>query len=233
MTAKLTICGLGIDRPQDATLGTVQALKESDAAFYIHLDGELMEPFLRTFCSDVRLCREPKFDAPTIERKIELVAADVCAELEKGRRVAYVTYGHPLTFSDGFNVAKICKAAGHDCRVLPAPSSVDSIIASVGELNGPFSNSYVVLSADAALAKPQALTLQLPVVIMGVDAAASRGLYGRLCGLIESGYPSGAQAYGVRCRDGHNEPVLLRGHVADVRRWEKKIVHMMSLVVHL
>ncbi|MFI5361193.1 MAG: SAM-dependent methyltransferase [Elusimicrobiota bacterium] len=227
----LTLCGLGIDRPQDVTLGAMQALKECEVLFYIHGDGERLKPFFRTFCSDIRLYAGARYDRLTTEQKIEAVAADVCAEMKNGKRVAYVTYGHPLLFSDGFNVLTLCRANGFDGRVLPAPSAVDSILASCGELSEKFSNGYLVCTADAAVLKPGMLKLDFPVILLCLDAAVGRGRFGELCGLIEEAYPAGHRILAVKCRDSYGETVRLDGRVSDLRGWERKIVHMMSLVV--
>jgi hypothetical protein len=227
----LTVCGLGIDRPADTSLGTIQALKECDVLFYIHGDGPSLRPFLESFCRDVRIFVDSGPSAPKTARKIALVAKEVCLELKKGRNVAYVTYGHPMIFSDGFNVIKRCRAQGYECRVLPAVSSVDAILASSKELYGTFPNDFVVCSAATVMRTPEMLKLGLPLILLCLEVVSDGGKYGALCDMIEAAYPSGQRIYAIKCRDTYGESVCLSGRVRDARAWEGRIVHMMSLVL--
>ena len=227
----LFVCGLGIDRPNDTTLGTVGTLKNCAVAFYMHGDGKLLEPFLKTFCPDVRLFGGGEFDALPDEKRIEIVAAAVCAELSRGKDVAYVTYGHPTLFSDGFNVLQACRANGYAGRVLTAPSAVDSILSAALDLVDALSGGFLVCKADRVLERKNFLKTDFPAILLCLDQVVAGGKYGVFCDRLEAAYPRGHRVFGVKCGDNHGEAVRLSGRVDQLRRWEGKIVHMMSLVL--
>ncbi|NNN04452.1 MAG: hypothetical protein HKL90_00990 [Elusimicrobia bacterium] len=227
----LTVCGVGIDRPQDVTLGTIQALKDSEILFYMHGDGERLLPFLRTFCVDVRLFHGAKFESLGNEEKIKSVARDICVELKKGKKVTYVTYGHPAVFSDGLHVLNYCRKNGYECRVLPGVSAVDHILVEASDLMGVLSNGFLVCNADETVNNPKVLAPEMPVILFGVDTIVSRGRFGEFCGRIEASYPAEQPIYAIKCRDSYGEPVRLVGRVLDLRGWESRIIHMMSIIL--
>ena len=49
----LFFCGIGIERPADASIRTIQILKSCDVIFYIHGDGHKLRDFFGAFCADV------------------------------------------------------------------------------------------------------------------------------------------------------------------------------------
>jgi hypothetical protein len=225
------VCGLGIDRPHDTTLGTIQALKSCAAVFYIHGDGAALKPFLETFCTDVRLLAGPDFDSLSDAKRIAIAADAVCAELSKGKDVAYATYGHPMLCSDGYNVLRLCRSAGYDCRVAAGPSSVDSILAVMDGLAEGFADGHLVCAADALVERPQILDAGLPAVLICLDSLVRKGGFGALCSAVEKAFPAGHPVFAVKCGDAHGKAVMLSGRVENLRGWEKKVVHMMSLVL--
>lgn len=228
---QLLVCGLGIDRPQDTTLGTIQALKDSQMAFYIHGDGGTLKPFLSTFCPDIRLLSSKSFDAMSEHKKLDFVGSAICAELRKGKNVAYVTYGHPLIFSEGQAILKHCRSKGFSCRVVTAPSSVDSILAEISDIEDPLSRGFHACMAETILRPGAGPRKGAAAVLLCLDRVVRAGRFGAFCRRIEASYPRDHKVLAVKCADSSSKAVRLSGRVDQLRGWEKNIVHMMSLVV--
>jgi len=221
---ELLLCGLGIDRPSEVTLATIEALKSCDVAFYIHGDGAIVKAFLEPFCPDVRLFSS-KRPAAAHKAKPRLLAEAVCAELKRGRRVAYVTYGHPSLFSDAGNVAFLCRGRGYACRVLPALSSVDGVIAALHarEDFGILGRGFLACLADQALEWDEPGRPDVAWVLLGVDRLVERGRFASLCERIQGWYPPEHRAWAVKCADGRGQSILTAGTVAGLRGWETLI----------
>ena len=227
----LRVCGLGIDRPHDVTLGTIQALKDSQVAFYIHGDGESLKPFLSSFCPDVRLIGGETNEAPSDEKRLAFVAGAVCAELRKGKNAAYVTYGHPLIFSEGHYVLKHCRAAGFTGRVVTAPSSVDSILAEISDIRDPLMRGYYMGMAETMLRPESGPRKGGAAVLLCLDSVVRQGRFGDFCRRMKAAYPGDHKIFAVKCADSYSQAVRLSGRVDQLASWEKSNVHMMSLIV--
>ncbi len=229
----LFFCGIGIVRPSDASLRTIQLLKTCDVIFYIHGDGVKLKPFFDAFCSDVRVYEGSAFAGVPDSKKIERIGAEVCAELERGRRVAYVTYGHPVLFSDGFNMAEYCRKQGVAGRFVSASSSVDAIVSILTERAdlAMFNDGYQVGLADHILASREFHRPPGALILFGLDRIVRQGELARLCEKLLTRFAADHPVYGVRCGDGEEADVVESGVLGEVRGWGERVVHMMSLVL--
>ena len=226
----LYLCGTGTDRLRDMTLQTIEVLKASEVIFYIHGDKHL--DFFKRFCPDVRSFDGKALAAMSDAARIDSVGKLVCEELESGKKVAYVTYGHPVFFSDGFHMAQYCMKRGFRCRVIAAPSCLDSISALMLE-NGveAFAHDVCILHAGAIAAGSIRLTPAVPTILIGVDSVASAGPFRALVDRLEAAYPRRHLAYGVRCRDGRQENVFFSTEIERLRDLESRIAPMLSLAI--
>ena len=228
---ELFFCGIGIERPADASIRTIQVLKSCDVIFYIHGDGNKLKDFFGAFCSDVRTYDGSAFKGMGDKARISFVGGAVCRELKRGRAVAYVTYGHPMLFSDGFNMANDCRSRGYVGKVIPAVSSLDAIMAVLAAEINLFRRGYQVCLGDDVL-KPRDFVLSNgTVVLLGLDRIAGAGRFKSFCERLKERYPPEHVVYGVRCGTGEEGDVLLTGRVDQLFGWSDQIVHMMSLVL--
>jgi hypothetical protein len=227
----LFFCGIGIERPADASIRTIQTLKSCDVIFYIHGDGNKMKEFFGAFCSDVRTYDGSVFDGMSDREKISFVSEEVCRELKRGRSVGYVTYGHPMLFSDGYNMANDCRARGYVGRVVPALSSVDCIMAVMAEHANLFNSGYQLCLGDALLDPTDYILTTRTLVLLGLDRIVKTGRFREFCDRLKAHYPPAHAVYGVRCGDGAEPDVLLTGRVDRLFDWNDEVVHMMSFVL--
>lgn len=228
---ELIICGIGIDRPNDMTLATAQALKKCDVLFYSHGDGVGLQAFLKTLCPDVRVFSGRGFAVMNDRQRTGFVGRAVCGELRRGRKVAYVTYGHPLVFSDGGDMAEYCRARGHAARVIVAPSAGDSVMALLHD-RVDFRCGFWLCSARQIMESNKFVGPRaLPGMIFGVDQAVADGCFVGFCGRLRAVYAPDHPVYGVKCQDTSGRPCLLSGRVGRLPRWEKRIAPMMTVVL--
>jgi hypothetical protein len=227
----LFFCGIGIVRPADTSIRTIQILKNCDVVFYIHTDGSNLREFFGAFCSDVRTFDGSEFAGLSDFERIAFVGKQICRELKRGRTVAYVTYGHPLLFSDGHNMADECRSRGYVGRVIPALSSLDCIMAVLAEHGNLFSGGYQLCLADALLDSTDSVQPTRTLVLLGLDRIVKTGRFKEFCDRMSEQYPPAHVVHGIRCGDGTEPDVLLTGRVGRLFRWNDQVVHMMSLVL--
>jgi uncharacterized protein YabN with tetrapyrrole methylase and pyrophosphatase domain len=219
----LVLCGAGIDFLRDVTLGTLAALRNCDSLVYIHQDrarlGELLK-LLRP-CPKV-VFAEPGGYPPGWKA--------VLAELKKGRRVAYLTYGHPLVFSEGAPLAARCRREGYEVTVLPAVSAADSVLAEVCGRCG-VADWRALACADAAdVASGRTALPDASLLIFCADALDAKAL-GRLFCRLEKAYAPGQAVYLVRCADVMGPAAVKRLKVGELRDSAALLEHRMTLVL--
>jgi hypothetical protein len=125
---RLFICGTGISLPGDLTQETLRVLGACDTVFYLHADGERLQRTLQPLCAGLRLTLLDHAKTPHRE-----LFRRVREELDRGRDTAYLTYGSPLLFSEGEQLAWHCGLHSIPFRVVPAPSSVESVLGALAE----------------------------------------------------------------------------------------------------
>lgn len=227
----LFFCGIGIERPSDVSIRTIQTLKGCDVLFYIHGDGGKLKDFFAAFCADVRTYDGSAFAGMSDSQKIAAVGRQVCRELRRGRSVGYVTYGHPMLFSDADNMAEYCRARDYVGRVIPSSSSLDSIMAVLSEQGNLFTNGYQVCLGDQVLEpagfRPPSGTL----VLLGLDRVVRTGRFKEFCEKLSKHYPPEHLVYGVRCGSGEDGEVIMKVRIDRLSGWNDQVVHMMSFVL--
>jgi hypothetical protein len=227
---ELFFCGIGIERPADASIRTIQTLKSCDVIFYIHGDGSKLKDFFGAFCGDVRTYEASVFEGMSDRQKISFVAEEVCRELKRGRSVGYATYGHPMLFSDGFNMAEECRSRGYVGRVVPAVSSIDCIMAVMAEQANLFRFGYQICLGDYLLDSADDSTART-LVLLGLDRIVKTGRFREFCDRLQARYPAEHPVFGIRCGDGSEPDVVLIGRVDKLLGWSDQVVHMMSFVL--
>lgn len=124
--SKLYLLGLGIFPPYTASMEALCALSECDVAFN-NVAGPEMRQLVSQFCGEVR---PAAYQAAGDERKW---ADPMFRELAAGRRVAFVTRGHPLVFGAlARELIRRCRRDGVDHETFGAVSSIDHILAAMG-----------------------------------------------------------------------------------------------------
>ncbi|UPT75773.1 MAG: SAM-dependent methyltransferase [Elusimicrobiota bacterium] len=114
---RLWLLGVGIERPYEITLNTIMALRRCGSAYTQNDTREVRElleavyPGLKTIPTASGRGADPQGATWKAVR----------ADLDKGLQTAYVTYGHPMLFGEGNMMAKRCKEAGYEYRVVTAP----------------------------------------------------------------------------------------------------------------
>lgn len=112
------LCGTGTAFGQ-MTLDTFHALKSCARIVCVGLDSETLGRARAAF-PEAEVCLAAGEEG-SIAEAVLLAAAD-------GGRVGVLFSGHPLLYGAGTAVAARCRAAGQDCRVLPAVSSLDGVL---------------------------------------------------------------------------------------------------------
>lgn len=122
----LYLCGLGIFPPYTASLEVLHAIGRCDVLFN-NVAGPEVASLLGEFCSDIR---PASYQAWQDEPKW---ADRIFAELDKGRRVGFVTRGHPLVFGGlAVELLRRCRATETPFETFGAVSSIDHLLARSG-----------------------------------------------------------------------------------------------------
>jgi hypothetical protein len=131
------------------------------------------------------------------------IAERVLARARAGGNVAYVTYGSPVVFDRVVSmIAKASRDESLDCRVIPAASSVDALLAFIGEDMAPglqICEARWLVKAKVRI-DPSLATLLFQPGVFATDGVA-RGTAEELAALAElSGY--------LRAFYAHDHPAL-------------------------
>ncbi|OGS12158.1 MAG: hypothetical protein A2234_11095 [Elusimicrobia bacterium RIFOXYA2_FULL_58_8] len=228
---QLYICGLGINFTGDMTTRTMRVLKSCDAVYHTSGDWRAIGLALKSLGPKLRCYDTADFYAKNNEQRAGIAGREICAALDKGARIAYLTSGNPMLFSDGSVLMRYCAARGHKSVVVTAPSSIDSILGVMAGKIGIFLQGFQVVQMGTLIEKRQALAPATTCMVMCVDKATSRNDFKRFCALVEGKYPDSHRIYAVKCGNGGGGDVLLAAKVSEMRGLENKISHMMSVVL--
>jgi hypothetical protein len=133
-TGRIWILGLGAYGSRHLPVGVADRMGRLDVVF-----TTVREPvslWLPHELSDVELIR---LDGEYINLEDRLdnylrIASRVLAPARAGRKVAYFTYGSPVIFDRVVStIARTSRDEGLDCQVVPATSSIDALLAFIGE----------------------------------------------------------------------------------------------------
>jgi len=215
----LVLAGLGLSYPEQATLEVLRELSRCDTLFS-NLSGADSMRFLTMFCGDVRtIAYQGERDEGVWTRKI-------FSALKPGRRVGFVTRGHPL-ISGSLAKSLLDRAgkAGVEIVNFPSVSTIDSILAMAGETLSVSSMALQVYDSRLVTEGSVALHAGIPAILYlglrrGRDLPARLGPYiDALAGRISKRYPLRHRVflYGPRYDVRRLEPVAVSGLRARLR----------------
>lgn len=213
------------------TLKTVRILRSCDSVYYIHGDWRKVRRSLENICGGIKFFDSPAFQRMSDAGRTALAGEKICKELKKGNRVVYLTYGNPALLSDGLNMLEYCKKKGYKGDIVPAPSSVDGILALMADERELFSNGFHVCHAEVFAGRPEVFSAHAACIALGADNLVSGGGFSRFCDIIEARYPGRRFIYLVRCGDGSDKDIVIRLKGGELRGAKKKITHMMSIIL--
>lgn len=127
MPRRLVGVGVGPGDPGLVTLAAVGAIRRADRVLAPSSAPDAVgraEAIVRQVAPDVNVERVPFEMAPRRrdrDRSVEAAAATICAHLEAGREVAWVTLGDPLVYSTFPSVSAACRRRLGDCYVEHVP----------------------------------------------------------------------------------------------------------------
>lgn len=155
---KLSILGLGLFPPDTATLEVLQAVGRCDVVFN-NVAGPKVRELLSGFCARVR---PATYDAARDEGRW---TEEIVSELARGRRVGFVTRGHPLVFGGlAHSLVKRCRKEGLAFETFGAVSSIDVLLARMGLALG---NDFAGIQAydRPAVERARSLNTELPLLV--------------------------------------------------------------------
>lgn len=129
--------GVGPGDPELLTVKAVRLLRTADVIAAPDSGGESRTALniVRDYVADkpVLLCPTPMTrDRETLDRVWEDNAARVCALLEQGKRVAFVTLGDPTVYSTYFYLHRRVLARGFRAEIVPGVPSFCAAAAKLG-----------------------------------------------------------------------------------------------------
>lgn len=223
---RLWLLGVGIERPYEITLNTISALRACDAAYTQNDTREVRElleavfPGLKTIPVSSGRGADPQ--AATWKA--------VRADLDKGLQTAYVTYGHPMLFGEGNMMAKRCKEAGYDYRVVTAPSSIDGVLTMLQDDLDLCERGFSVQNARSVV-DDKALQPGKAAIIVGVNRVMEEGRFGAFCDALEAAVPAGTVLQALKCGDGYRDESRVLLKVGELRRKERELDPALTLFV--
>jgi len=136
----LFVCGMGVRPPVSLTAEVVQALQSCDVV-YKNVSGDEVSTLVRIV--SLR-CRPVMFRNP---QDVPRTSALLLSEARRGRRVAFLTFGHPLIFGPlGLELLRSAREEGISCTSFSAFSSIDSMLAGGGPALDFCGGNYQILS---------------------------------------------------------------------------------------
>ena len=135
---KLYGVGVGPGDPELMTVKAVRLLSEADViAVPDKGSGEktaltIARPYIGE--KPVLLCRTPMIrDPEELDRGYEAAADQICAELDRGRTVVFLTLGDPTVYSTFLYIHKKVRGRGYDSELVPGVPSFCAVAARLGE----------------------------------------------------------------------------------------------------
>ncbi len=224
----LWLFGVGIDRPYEITLNTIMAMKRCDALF-TQADTREVRELLEVLYPGVRSLSDNNAFSGLKTELQDQVWRTVRAELELGRQTGYVTYGHPMLFGEGNLMARRCKAAGYQYRVVTAPSSIDGMLTLLQDDLEFCEKGFAVQNARALTLPGGRVEPETASLFLGINRLFEEGTFGVFCDQIEKVFAKDHPVYGLKCPDGYRQETRLKMTVAELRRKERDFDPHLSL----
>lgn len=216
---RLWLLGVGIERPYEITLNTIMALRACDAA-YTQNDTREVRELLETVFPGLKTI--PVSSGRGADPQAATWKA-VQADLDKGLQTAYVTYGHPMLFGEGNMMAKRCKDAGYDYRVVTAPSSIDGILTMLQDDLDLCERGFAVQNGRSVVVDGAPLDPRRGAIVLGINRLMEENLFGKFCDVLTSAYGAGHPLHALKCGDGYREEVRRLLKVGDLRSQEREL----------
>lgn len=225
-SGELFLCGVGLDFMNDITLETVSVLRSCDVAFYDQNDRQRLAKALKIVAPGLPITF---IGGQTTDLRVSFDM--LLAELEKGRRVAYITYGHPLLFGEGADLADKCLRHGCGFKVVSAVSAIDRLLGVFAERGELLLNSgFSVCYAEDLLDPSRQPHLCSPVIIFCACEALKK--HGEKLWLsIERNYPADHPVYLVRLADCIGKTLFRATSVKELRASAGLIEHRASMIL--
>lgn len=137
MKGKLYGIGVGPGDPELITLKAINAIKNSDVIAVPHAkNGEKTAlKIIQTYLQDQPLleCHFYMKNDLAMRKEHRLKAAnDICALLEEGKKVGFITLGDPCVYSTYMYVHKIIEERGFETEIIPGITSFSAVAAKLG-----------------------------------------------------------------------------------------------------
>ncbi len=156
---KGTLYGIGVGPgdPELLTLKAVRLLQESDViAVPDKGAGEKTAlQIVQKFVQDQQLlyCPTPMVrDKERLDQCYEEIADRICAILDEGRQVAFITLGDPTIYSTYIYVHKKILARGYDAQLIPGVTSFCAVAARLGQSLCEGADRLLIVPASCDLA---------------------------------------------------------------------------------
>jgi hypothetical protein len=198
---RLLIASGGIDSPYDMTLKALLELRSCDVVFADRLEVKEQNFLLEDLCKDVRPIPGTTGKGLSGKSAEKELWRQIQRELNKDLTVGFVTYGHPLLFSGGHNLALRCRRNGYRYKLLTSVSAADSIMTALNDELGSFilTRGFSIMHAEDLLASKW--SSPLPTIVYGVRGMARNpGKLARFCKVINAAYGANDSTYVVSCR---------------------------------
>ncbi|MBI3554131.1 MAG: hypothetical protein HY077_16665 [Elusimicrobia bacterium] len=182
-TPKLFLCGLGIFPPYTASLEVLHALSRCDVLFN-NVAGPEVRELLAELCADIR---PASYQAWQDEPRW---ADSIFQELDKGRKVGFVTRGHPLVFGGlAVELVKRCRRKGVSHETFGAVSSIDHLLAYTGKGLGDDFGGIQAVDAPA-VERAKSVNTALPLLACFYSGLSGRAAVSAFRKSLERFYPA-------------------------------------------
>lgn len=189
----LVLAGLGLDYPRQATLEVINELRGCDVVFS-NLSGAEATRFLTLFCGDVRTVSYQG------ERDENRCASKIVSALKPGRRVAFVTRGHPLVSGNlAQTLMRLARRRGASVVSPPAISTIDAIL-SLSRENFQISSAALQIYDSRLVAEKRAIVQPGMPMILYLGLRRARGMPGKLAGYLNALFGRLSRFYPARHR---------------------------------
>jgi len=181
----LLLCGVGVAPPLSPTVAAIAELRACDVVFQ-NSSSDPLSPLLRLLCRDIRPSSfRHEYEAPR-------VVDAMLAEVRRGRRVGFATFGHPLLFGPlALAACARARRVSIPVRVCAAPSSLGEMLAAGARL-GPVPRAQVLvgIAEDAEKSVPRVDPAE-PLLLYPEPGPGSTP---RFLKLLAARYPAGHRA---------------------------------------
>lgn len=162
MVYDITLTGIGIGGFELVTMETLEAIKTARVILDLSSHHRRLKEYCRHIIRVDELYWSGELDVDTYRK----IADVVLAEARNGPRVVYVEDGHPAFYDDvTWAIYRRGKKAGLKVRILPAISSIDSMIANCDlEIGGGFQ----IFEATSLVAFNQEINPRIDLLVMQV-----------------------------------------------------------------